>query len=513
MAAGGPVHGIHIPLTTTSKTAVAGLNKTARAVGGVGKAGKKASKATDLHTRASRRNTMAMLELSRGAEDFASQIGTTGISGALRASANNISQFATVMSPMAGVIVGAGVAAAAMVPMMLRMNDGVKKNTDNFNKLIAKVKQFTVVAKVAKDVKAFDFSVAGADAATVTQSLASLKEAKEIRSIETKDVAGRLKDLQAIQRINLQSRARIQGKPYGQRFAAHRLTQIGAIAPEQGLISDKELEKVEENINTLQNKLSDLRLESEISGIKIAKLTGAEEAAKQLDALKMSRQQDLDVAKQSAELQKNLNSETVEGIDKVIAQSRERLDILRAEQQSLETSRKEIQKTISLNVLSRTGEATRAALRKEQETLGKRHNVVLAEQKRLTSDINTLYTQRAFIKPLDDSKKEEEAAKRTLDLESKKLRLAKLTLSIRQRELQSQTKAAQAFAQRGQVGIAKRGSIEAFSAIEQAKRQTVLSKNPQQQELIKINNEIKEIEKKQLELQKKQLTREVASFS
>lgn len=58
--------------------------------------------------------TFVMLELARGAEDAASQFGTRGLAGAITASANNLSMMATIINPLAGVVVGIG-AALAMV--------------------------------------------------------------------------------------------------------------------------------------------------------------------------------------------------------------------------------------------------------------------------------------------------------------------------------------------------------------------------------------------------------------
>jgi hypothetical protein len=66
--------------------------------------------------------TMALLELSRGAEDAASQFGTLGLAGALRGSMNNLSAMATMLNPMAGVIVGVGAAIASiLIPRLMEM--------------------------------------------------------------------------------------------------------------------------------------------------------------------------------------------------------------------------------------------------------------------------------------------------------------------------------------------------------------------------------------------------------
>lgn len=70
-----------------------------------------------------------LLELSRGAEDFAIVYGTQGLSGGLRAASNNLSQFAAIMHPMAGVVVGLGTAiATALVPSLFGTSKAAKES-------------------------------------------------------------------------------------------------------------------------------------------------------------------------------------------------------------------------------------------------------------------------------------------------------------------------------------------------------------------------------------------------
>ena len=75
----------------------------------------KAGNSTKLLTQKSKRNSRALLELSRGVEDAAVVYGTTGLSGAIRASSNNMSQMMSIMSPMLGMITGFGVAILSLV--------------------------------------------------------------------------------------------------------------------------------------------------------------------------------------------------------------------------------------------------------------------------------------------------------------------------------------------------------------------------------------------------------------
>lgn len=77
-----------------------------------------------------------LLELSRGAEDFAVSFGTGGIAGGLRGAANNISQFAAMMNPLAGAFAGLGIAAVSMWMAYNKGADQAVKKTKDFRKEI-----------------------------------------------------------------------------------------------------------------------------------------------------------------------------------------------------------------------------------------------------------------------------------------------------------------------------------------------------------------------------------------
>lgn len=67
----------------------------------------KGAQQLDLHNRAGRRGLQGMLELSRAAEDMTVVWGTQGLTGAIRASTNNLTQFFTVFGgPFAGAVAG-----------------------------------------------------------------------------------------------------------------------------------------------------------------------------------------------------------------------------------------------------------------------------------------------------------------------------------------------------------------------------------------------------------------------
>ncbi len=79
-----------------------------------------------------------LLELSRGAEDFAVSFGTGGLAGGFRGAANNISQFASMIHPLAGALAGLGVAAASA---WLSYNKGASDALSKTKKLEAESKR------------------------------------------------------------------------------------------------------------------------------------------------------------------------------------------------------------------------------------------------------------------------------------------------------------------------------------------------------------------------------------
>jgi hypothetical protein len=87
------------------------------------------------------RANRGLLELSRGAEDFAVSFGTGGLAGGFRGAGNNIAQFATMIHPLAGAFAGFTVAAGAM---WLAFNKGA-------DKAISKTKQVELEAKRLSD--------------------------------------------------------------------------------------------------------------------------------------------------------------------------------------------------------------------------------------------------------------------------------------------------------------------------------------------------------------------------
>jgi hypothetical protein len=78
-----------------------------------------------------------LLELSRGFEDFSTQVGTQGLSGGLRAAGNNLSQFFAIMNPGLGAIAGVGIALATiLIPALTKTKEEAKDTEEAVTSLM-----------------------------------------------------------------------------------------------------------------------------------------------------------------------------------------------------------------------------------------------------------------------------------------------------------------------------------------------------------------------------------------
>ncbi len=102
---------------------------------------KGAKNETKRHGAESRKLSFAMLELSRGAEDFAVGFGINGMQGAIRGATNNISQMFSIMSPLAGTIAGFAAAGVASIAVMVGMASKSKKAAEGLDELTEALKR------------------------------------------------------------------------------------------------------------------------------------------------------------------------------------------------------------------------------------------------------------------------------------------------------------------------------------------------------------------------------------
>ncbi len=96
---------------------------------------KTATRATTKHGAASRKLSFVLLELSRGAEDFAIGFGINGMSGAIRGASNNMSQMGSIVSPLLGTIAGFASASLATIPILIGMANRAKEAAEGIDTL------------------------------------------------------------------------------------------------------------------------------------------------------------------------------------------------------------------------------------------------------------------------------------------------------------------------------------------------------------------------------------------
>ncbi len=119
----------------------AGANRAGSALKKTERNVKSATKAVDQQTRSSRKGLQAFLEVGRGAEDFGAVFATTGFAGGIRASANNLSQFASILHPMAGALVGISVGIGSLlIPQLLKADEAVVQLGTNIDNLTNSLK-------------------------------------------------------------------------------------------------------------------------------------------------------------------------------------------------------------------------------------------------------------------------------------------------------------------------------------------------------------------------------------
>lgn len=141
-----------------SKSAAA-TNKTTEAVSKMTNRLSTQTKATNKHTKASTSGVRGLLELSRGAEDAAVSFGVNGLTGAIRGSLNNITQFAFIVGgPAAGAMAGFAAAGVAMIPIFFKLFSGATEKAKDFNKeLSTSISRLKELAKHKTDIFALGF--------------------------------------------------------------------------------------------------------------------------------------------------------------------------------------------------------------------------------------------------------------------------------------------------------------------------------------------------------------------
>jgi flagellin-like hook-associated protein FlgL len=167
------------------------MNKRAFSSGGIGGAGGIGGLGGGAQNAA-----RGLLELSRGVEDAAVVFGTSGFSGAIRASSNNLSQMAMIMGgPLAGAIAGFAAAGVSIAtPYIASLFDAteqtkkLKDETDQAIKSIGDLFESRLANNVRGTEFAFDLKgigTAGGAASEISQ------RRRELNSLETREFFNR----------------------------------------------------------------------------------------------------------------------------------------------------------------------------------------------------------------------------------------------------------------------------------------------------------------------------------
>ena len=131
-------------------------------------------------TKAGKKMGPAMMQAGYAGQDFIQVIGQTGVAGALHASANNMSQFATVLWGANGAILGIGITAAAvLIPMLTKSSSAATMLKNAVESLTESLKNFRNYAK--EDIKVGELLKSG----TREELLKRKKDLKEEMKLES----------------------------------------------------------------------------------------------------------------------------------------------------------------------------------------------------------------------------------------------------------------------------------------------------------------------------------------
>lgn len=208
---------------------------------------------------------MAFQELARGVEDAASVYGTSGLAGALRASGNNISQFASIISPAAGAVAGLGVAiGTVLIPKLFQSDAAAKELAISLGSVSAKVQDLRSSMSAASELRQGLRGLTGAKSSEDAANARTNHEANaEDLKAQLDDIAAARKELEKNVERNKVFKIQFNGETKTYDF--------------RGLVSDEEAKRRdamrdELNLMIKQQREVERRLENE------QKLTAAAEA-------------------------------------------------------------------------------------------------------------------------------------------------------------------------------------------------------------------------------------------
>lgn len=197
--------------------------------------------------------TFAVQSLAIGLQDAASVFGTTGFSGAIRAAGNNVIQFASLLSPLAGTIAAVGLTGVQLLTdYFTKQSDatkaaaaGVDKYTEAFSRLLKTVGQAEKIREIGEAQE-----VGGAK-----QTRKELEDRTRTQQAENAAIENRIRDL-ATQKATIESEiaARIKREEAAMAGTGMEPSGLGSTLGERQRLDDiaKERAKLEQELGKRQ---------------------------------------------------------------------------------------------------------------------------------------------------------------------------------------------------------------------------------------------------------------------
>ena len=234
--------------------------------------------------------TFAIQQLALGVQDAASVFVTAGFSGAIRAAGNNVIQFASLLTPLAGTIAAVGITGLQMLADYFKKSgEAATKAAEEFKNFRYEVDKNTEAAKMRKEVSTInkETSVKGIEG--------KILDTKEQRDNELQQMKDNAESIEQQQRLIERAQDRVRSRVERDRRVAIEQRKEGQFDPKAAALgymnpAEKEIVRQAE----LQiGKLRDKNIEIDKSASENAKRL--EESYKKRSELQMKESIDADL--------------------------------------------------------------------------------------------------------------------------------------------------------------------------------------------------------------------------
>lgn len=269
-----------------------------------------------------RTNTLAIQALAFGVQDAAQVYGTTGLAGAISASANNLIFMTSLLSPQLAIITAVAVAGGQFAAVLLPMAFNSKKMGDETKRLSGIYQEHSeILVKMAEARRDFNNSLA--DATTNDQAGALVKQTKREGEAIATEMAARQQAIADLEKRKAAAKAKEDSARMGQTLLGRAGEMVGATAV-AGVGEQKEIDK---QIAAERLKLTELKNAQRInSGQQTAAAQQARKAEEQSGLASDSRarvEQAQQRSQQESELLRQQNQERAKGDEQYIKQRAE----------------------------------------------------------------------------------------------------------------------------------------------------------------------------------------------